>query len=146
MSVANYFKVIGTVYGDAEKIPIKKENARNKYYTHFTVVVHGDSKEWKKNYIPFIACGTLAEKAFHLCRNGNKVAVKGEVLTNEFFDRNSGEFKVEIVFLAKEVMLIVKTRKISVLPARYSKALEMASIEPYKPPTRKDKNNGKQSK
>lgn len=138
MGAYNEFRFIGKCYGDSTKVLTKdSKNGIKRYYTKITLVVKSRINNKKNNYIPITANGELAEKANLLCRNCNVVAIVGEIVTRELFDRNTGEVKIQTHFIANDIMLITKPTKKIINLKQYSDLVELASIEEFEPPKRK---------
>ena len=138
MALNNNFIFIGICYRDARKVLLKADN--NAYYTDFTLVVRSEvTKSKKNNYITIRAIGELAEKASVLCRNGNKVAVNGEIITTELINRNTAEMKIRITFVAREILLISKPKRYLIGSDKYTKVVELASVAEYEPPKERKK-------
>jgi len=106
MAVDNLFRMIGVCYGN----PVRKLYKLNKYHCYFTLVVDSFKGD-KKNFIPMVAAYDVSEKAYALCRNGNEVAVKGEVITTEINNYQTGLIDVRIHFVATDIMLINKVNR-----------------------------------
>lgn len=136
MSAYNNFKFIGKCYGDARKtLTTATQYAQEKkYYTTITLVVKCSSRPKKNNYIPITAYGELSEKASLLCRNGNKVAIEGEIMSKEFLDKDTGVIRVQTVYIAQDIMLIEKPLRQKVSNKVFTELVELASIDEYKPP------------
>lgn len=126
----NNFNFIGICYKDSKRILTNFE--KNEYYTEFTLVIKSNLSK-KNNYITFRAIGNVAEKASMICRNGNQVSVVGEVTTSEFIDRTNAEMKVKINFMVTDLMLITKPTKYKVPKDKYTKIVELAVVDEYKP-------------
>ena len=138
MALNNDFIFIGVCYRDAKKVLLKTD--KNSYYTDFTLVVSSEiTKSKKNNYITIRAIGDLAEKASILCRNGNKVAVNGEIITSELINRNTAEMRIRITFVAREILLISKPKRYMVGSDKYKKVVELASVAEYEPPKERKK-------
>lgn len=141
MAEYNQFRYIGVVYGDALKTQVK--NQKDRFKTKFTLVVN--SSDGKKNYFPITCYGDNAEKAALICRNGTRVAVIGEVKSLEFIDRQEGDIKIQIYFLATEVMKISRPEKKTISKKRYRDLVELSSIYGYEAPKSRKKNRNEQN-
>ena len=106
MASFNEFRLIGSCYSDAHKISI----AKDRYKTTFTIAVDSVAQK-KKHFIPVVAPSYLAEKAFQFCRNGNLIAVIGELMTNEVTDRSTGFININVYFVATDIALIEKVER-----------------------------------
>lgn len=133
MAIFNQFRFCGTVYKNAQK-HIIENTSPTRYYTTFTLIVRSNVTGKKNNYIPLQASGDLCEKASLLCRNGNVVAVEGEIVSREWISRKTGVTSVQLTFLVNDIMLIKKPVKTELSFKKFSQTLETASIDEYEAP------------
>jgi len=126
MAIFNEFRFIGLCYGDAKAEVI---NTEKRHRTTFTIVSKSSANKNKKVYIPMLAYGHLATRAAILCRNGNLVAVNGELTSQEFFNRNEGTSQIQIYFLVSDIMLITKPYKKHLQEKDYQNIVELFDLE-----------------
>lgn len=138
MSAYNEFRFLGRCYGDAQKIMTSDSNAKKqRYYTNIVLVVKSKVAKKKLSYIPITASGKLAERAYLLCRNANKVAITGEIITHNIVDYNTGEMSVRTYFIANDIMLIEKPVRAKLNTKRFVSLVETASIDAFESPKSK---------
>ncbi len=126
MAIFNEFRFIGLCYGDAKAEIIDTEK---RHRTTFTLVSKSSANKNKKVYIPMLAYGYLASRAAIFCRNGNLVAVNGEITSTEFFNRIEGSSQIQLYFLVSEIMLITKPYKKQLTDKDYQTIIELYDLE-----------------
>ncbi len=107
MLAKNSFNFIGLCYGNAKVIYTKG----SKKIGTVTLVIGDSYNHLNKNYIPIVAYGANVDLILNRCRNGNVVAVAGEVKSKNTFDRETGDVTVQIFFFVQEIMLIRKAKQ-----------------------------------
>lgn len=101
MAVDNSFHFIGVCYGDSR---VKK--SKNGVATARFILSVGEG-----DYIPIVAKGLEAERTTYLCRNGNKIAVSGIVMTKHKVNVKTGLLEIKIWFVCSSIHLISMPRK-----------------------------------
>ena len=140
MSAYNEFRFMGRCYGDARKVITTNSTQDNpRYYTNIVLVVKSHRVKREPNYIPITATGDLAEKASLQCRNGNKVAICGEIITHNTVDYSTGEMTVRTFFLANDIMLIEKAKRVKLSTKKIVDLVETASIDEFEAPKSRQK-------
>lgn len=106
MALFNDFRLIGTAYDNAKEV--FSNNVSNKRHADFVLVTKSNVDTKKNVYVPIIAYGKVADLALHIARRENVIAVEGEIVTKEFFNKETGSLTVRIFFLAYDISLIRK--------------------------------------
>lgn len=106
----NEFRFIGRCYGNPRRhLSYGEDGKRDKYKTYFTLV--GKTSSDRTTFTPIVSSYKMSDLAYELCRNGNKVAVSGEVFTIERNNYKTGLIDVHIFFLATDIMLLEKVKR-----------------------------------
>lgn len=100
----NSFRLCGICYSN----PKTYEESGNMYATN-TLVITGDNE--KKYFIPIMATGENAIVLSHLCRNGNKVMVQGDIKSKEHFNKSNGTSTIRVFFNVREIFVIKKMKQ-----------------------------------
>ena len=138
MSAYNEFRFLGRCYGDSMKVLTANSTAeKTRYYTNIVLVVKSKVAKGKLNYIPITASGKLAEKAYLVCRNGNKVGITGEIITHNIVDYNTGEMRVRTYFIANDIVLIEKVKRAKTDGKHFIHLVETASIDEFEAPKKR---------
>lgn len=127
MANLNSFRITGRIYGTPRKIiNLKKETIVR------TIVCVQENG--KVEYIPIVFIGVVSEKAWIFCRPDNVVSVSGRIFSKYMIDRTSGVGKIEVSFLAEDIMLITKARRSRISHQRFSDLIKQSNVEDYEPP------------
>lgn len=126
MAAFNEFRLIGVCYGNAvnEVIPTKKDKR-----VSFTLRTKSNADKTKKVYVPMLAYGKVANKAAIMCRNGNCLAVKGEIVSRSFFNRNEGTTHIRLYFIVTEILLLVKPRFSKIDEKKFRDIVELFDLD-----------------
>ena len=76
-----------------------------------------------------LAYGKLSDKAAAICRNGNYVAVTGEIASKEFFDRQQGVSYIRLFFLVSDISLLIKATRKAINEEEYRNLIELFDLE-----------------
>jgi len=126
MAAFNEFRLIGVCYGNARKEIIATKNGKR---TAFTLITKSTANKTKKVYVPMLAYGKLSDKAAAICRNGNYVAVTGEIASKEFFDRQQGVSYIRLFFLVSDISLLIKATRKAINEKEYRNLIELFDLE-----------------
>ena len=124
MSAFNEFRCIGRVYGD----PRLKSIDSQRFRTYFTLVIDSSLGE-KKNFLPIVAPSHLSEKAKNFCRNGNLVALIGEMITKETYCPENSSVDVHVSFVATDIQLIEKVNRKQITDNDFTDVLKSIPLE-----------------
>lgn len=120
----NEFRFIGTVYGNPDLEQFDEKN----YRVWFTLAIKSSIGK-KTNYVRLLAPSNLWEKTYYFCRNGNTIAVYGEVVSKEITDKRTGNITTSLTFVVSDVFLIRKCSRTNVSTKKFEAIVNSMPLE-----------------
>lgn len=114
-----------TFIGRLTRTPELRKTSSGKSVTSFTLAVDGgrpnENGEWPVNFIDFVAWANRAEKICENWKQGDLVAVRGELRPRPYVDKNGNKRVVaEIVVEARRKLASAAKNASPAVPADYS--------------------------
>jgi len=121
----NKFCFIGVVYSDS-KTTITKNNTK---VCKFTLTIKDDYSKTKTNYVPLVAYKSIADKCELLCKNGNIVAVEGEISTKEDFNNTTGQTEIRMFFIVSDIMTIQRLNRTKITDKKFNDLIKTYTLD-----------------